>query len=532
MAADAVYQGTEEDVHEYTSIGISIHSTNASDGVLTIQVSHDKIYWREVTRTITNANMKHPNTWLRVERHFKIKYTNGTTEADNLSIQVNLSNDGNIQLGHQLDEVLLDETQTSIVRSVIVAQDAGGTYRNIGIDSLGDLKIAFPLTAFGDLRIAELSAIFQVPFEYTVSNTKLNTNTTTNGGTITQADAMAVVRTSTTTASWARLHIKPRARYRAGFGGLTRFTALFTTPVASTIQYIGLADRHGSSEEFENGLTIGYTGTTFGFQQWRNENLIEVAQSAWDDPLDGTGASGMTLDQTKLNVWAIAYQYLGGGSLLLFIVDDTSFYVPVHTIKYANLNTVPSSYNPNYTFMIHVDNLGTTSDLIIKSASTAYFIEGKTKHTELQQAIFSSDIQEKTSITTEIAIFTIRNKSTYASKTNYIDVILEIITASVEASAPNNLATIRVVRNATLGGTPSYSDINTADSVIEIDTAGTTVTGGELLFPISLAGKNDKTFHDVKGHGFIVSPGETITVASLSAGSATINASLTWKELF
>ena len=51
----------------------------------------------------------------------------------------------------------------------------------------------FPLTAFGDLRTAELHPIFQYSFEYTVTNTQLTTNIVTNGGTVTHADAMAVV---------------------------------------------------------------------------------------------------------------------------------------------------------------------------------------------------------------------------------------------------------------------------------------------------------------------------------------------------
>jgi hypothetical protein len=138
MAAGATYQGLEEDVHEYSSIGISIHSTNTSDGVLTIQVSHDKINWSEVPRTISNANTAHPHMWLIVERHFKIKYVNGTTEAENLSIQVNLSNNGEILLAHQLDETLLDETEAIIVRSVSVGQNPNDIYTNEKISGVDD----------------------------------------------------------------------------------------------------------------------------------------------------------------------------------------------------------------------------------------------------------------------------------------------------------------------------------------------------------------------------------------------------------
>jgi len=72
---------------------------------------------------------------------------------------------------------------------------------NLTIKPNGSVPVDLPLTAFGDLRTAELTPQFQGSFEYTVDNTELSTNTVVNGGTVTQADAMCVVTSSTTTAS-------------------------------------------------------------------------------------------------------------------------------------------------------------------------------------------------------------------------------------------------------------------------------------------------------------------------------------------
>ena len=398
--------------------------------------------------------------------------------------------------------------------------------RNIDVNN-------FPLTAFGDLRTAELSPIFQQSFEYTVDNTALLTNVIANGGTVTQADAMAVVTSSTTTASSAEFRSVRHAKYRSGLGGLSRFTAIFTAGVAGTEQYIGLTSVVGSSAAFKDGYMIGFDGDTFGFHRFQNDVKISVAQSAWDDPLDGTGASGMTLDPTKLNVWSIRFQYLGGGAITLQVEDDsTGALVTVHTVLYANLNTVPSVYNPNFHFTGYVNNLATTSNVVLKCASFAYFVEGKSGLTETQQPQFSSGEQTKTTVTTEVALFTLRNKTTYASKANFIDIILERIVISIEASSANNLGDIRLVRNTTLGGSPSYADINATNSVIEIDTAGTTLTGGEELLFAPLAGKNDSNIESLLPYKIFLTAGDTITVAGKSANSATINAAMLWKELF
>ena len=136
------------------------------------------------------------------------------------------------------------------------------------------VKITGPLTRFGELLVGELHPQFQGSFEYTVSNTDLNTNTVVNGGTITQASAMALVGTSATTASTALLQSKQHARYKSGLGGVIRFTALFTTPVAVTEQYVGIAYELGSSAAFKNVYMLAFDCLYCGFYRFHNHSKI------------------------------------------------------------------------------------------------------------------------------------------------------------------------------------------------------------------------------------------------------------------
>lgn len=397
----------------------------------------------------------------------------------------------------------------------------------------GDNAPSEAKAAFGELLVGQLHPQLQGSFEYTVDNTDLNVNTGVNGGTITQSSAMAIVGTSTTTASTAKFESKQHAKYRPGLGGLSRFTALFSAPVAATEQYIGIMDETGSSAAFKNGYAVGYNGLTFGFQRFQNDTLITVDQADWDDPMDGTGRSRMTLDHTKLNVFEIRYQYLGSGKIELGIESDkTGVFTVAHAIQYANANTEPSTHNPNYHHTIWVNNKATTSDIVLKSASYAYFVEGKTSLIELHQPENSSGTKQKLAVVSEVALFTIRNKTTYAGKTNFIDAQLLSFGGSIDTSSANNLATLRVVKNATLGGTPSYSDINATNSIMEIDTSGTTVTGGTELDAIDLSGKNDRDKNKFASDRIILNPGETITLTVNSIGSATMRGHKTWRELF
>jgi hypothetical protein len=427
------------------------------------------------------------------------------------------------------------------VDDTIIVTGNDGTYRlrvvSVGTKSVQTKIIVessdMPLTGFGDLRTAELTPQFQGSFEYTVDNTQIIEQQVANSATITQADAMAVLTTDSQADSTARMRSYRHARYRSGLGGLVRFTALFNTPIAGTEQYVGIMDETGSSEAFLNGLAVGYDGTTFGFHRWANDALVTVEQSQWDDPLDGTGASGMVLDQTKLNVFAIQYKYLGAGSIKLFLEDEeTGLLIKVHELHFVNQTVVPHSYNPNYHFTMWVNNGSSAEVMNIKSASFAYFIEGKTRFFEIHQPLFDSGKVEVASVTAEVPLFTIRNKTTYAGKPNFIDVVLQKFSAAGEASSANNLAEVRIVINANLTGSPSFSDINATDSVVEIDTSASGITGGRQIFGVPLAGKNDKVLEQLNGLDILLQSGETLTVLASSANNATINAALLWRELF
>lgn len=285
-------------------------------------------------------------------------------------------------------------------------------------------------------------------------------------------------------------------------------------------------------EAFKNGYIIGYDGTTFGYHRFQNNSKITTALSAWDDPLDGTGYSKEIIDQTKLNIFFIQYQYLGAGAISLFFEKQDGNIIKVHTDRYAGLNTEPSAHNPNFHFHMHVTNKATSNNLIMKSSSYSYFVEGKTSFIELHQPENSSGKKQKTTVTSEVAIFTLRNKNTYASKANFIDIVMLNMSASIEASSNNNLGEFRLVKNAFLGGSPSYSDINTTNSVIEIDVAGTSVTGGTELISAPLAGKNDKVIQNLIDFKILLHPGDTLTLAGISTNSATIEGAVLWRELF
>ena len=551
LLADATFTGDGVEVLGYSNVAVQLFADedSAVDG-MRFEMSIDNVNWDEGhSFTLTASSARRFQFGLHAQ-YFRVVYTNGPTAQGAFRVQTILHKNQPITTIHRLSDNISDDNSATLVVASLTAMKPNGDHASIDATAGGNLKVSLEeangslenspvpvsersTTAFGEVLTGQLHSQFQGSFEYTVDNTDLNENVEVNGGTVTQASGMAVLTTSTTTASTALFASRRHARYRSGLGGVDRFTALFTSPVAATEQYIGLADEVGSSAAFKNGYMVGYDGTTFGLHRFQNDVKFTTAIANWDDPLDGTGPSGMTIDHTKLNIFFIQFEYLGAGAINVFVKSDTSRkLILAHHEDYTNQNTEPSTHNPNFHHTMWVNNKGTTSNLILKSSSYGYFVEGKTSFIELHQPENSSGKQTKATVTTEVAIFTIRNKATYVSKTNFIDILLMGTSGSIEATSANNLGEIRVVKNATLGGSPLYSNINTTNSVVEIDTSGTTVTGGTEIGSELLAGKNDKLNRDLINSKFIIAPGETVTFAGNSANSSTINARCSWRELF
>jgi len=141
LAGDAVFQGVGEDVSKYGRVGVSINSNNATNGILTMEVSHDNVTWGGPIRTWSDTRFAQPHMWAIVEKYFRIKYTNGLREATNLSIQTQYSSNSDINLGHQLNEPLSDELEANLVRAVLVGQSQNGHYHNVSVTESNKLRV-------------------------------------------------------------------------------------------------------------------------------------------------------------------------------------------------------------------------------------------------------------------------------------------------------------------------------------------------------------------------------------------------------
>lgn len=251
-----------------------------------------------------------------------------------------------------------------------------------------------------------------------------------------------------------------------------------------------------------------------------------TAQSSWsEDVMDGTGPSGVTLDPTKGNVFQIQYQWLGYGQIR-YLVEDPSIgkYMVVHTIDYANANTLPSLNNPTLPLCAYVGNTSNTSDILLYSSSMAGFSEGKmpeptVKHSTILNKTFTD--------ATLIPAVTLHNNNIFQGKLNRVRIKITSISVEIESGKP---VLIEIVRDTILTAA-SFSAHDADLSVAQVDTTATAVTSGEVItsFSVPSAGEKEKT------SPIFIEPTHFITIAGAQATSGTNSITkiiVNWEEDF
>jgi len=188
--------------------------------------------------------------------------------------------------------------------------------------------------------------------------------------------------------------------------------------------------------------------------------------------------------------------------------------------------TAPSILQPSQPVHMDATRLSGSGEATVKTCSwSAGRIGGGTTDTSARP-FAAANI--KSGITTETNIISLQNASTFQGFTNRIVVEGTIFSC---ASDGTKTATVYIKQGVTLGGTPSFSDIDATNSVASIDTAGTTVTGGSTVLAIPLA-KVDSRVLDMTPFRFRLYPGQTMTFSAESSSATEIDIGLNWQELF
>lgn len=375
-------------------------------------------------------------------------------------------------------------------------------------------------TVFGEKITAHRKPKVMVQFQYGIGNDLVLSVTTANGGTATQADSMAVLKTSTATNGSVKIESREVVRYVPGVEGYVFMTMLFENGgVVGATQYGGLLND-------EDGYFCGFDGISFvaGIRK-DGSDTTEIPNL---DSLDGRGPSGANIDFTKLNIFKIDYGWLGTAPVTYSIMGKDHEWVTFHKFDETGIRTNPHSTNPVLPIGMNVTKTSGDTDIVMKSAS---WHGGITSDENVpSDRFFMHEGDHPLSASAETVIINFRNMSTFLSKMNRVS--LEFTDTDLVTDG-NKGVTWRIYRNLTIGGTPSWSDVATDESVMEIDTAGTVTPDISKLIGGSSMGRiGDKT-KKLDGKGLRMHPTDTFTItAQTSTGSSELGIFIRWREEF
>jgi hypothetical protein len=481
------------------------------------------------------------------------------------------------------------------------------------MSNFGSTEISSPLTAFGEVSVAENTPVIQMTGVY-ANTSQITTFVSGVGASAEIVPPYFEATCGTAVFSFGSISSLRSAAYRAGQGLNVRWTTIHDTPLTNNRQQSGLfsgTDRMGFGyDEFQEfgifhwyhgvvdiqelevvttgsgdvtvtinavpyTVTLSVSTAQINAQEiaaslnsqvplhdfWSNDvtvtskRLLAGVSGAYAyDPLASGSTAAWTVlavgvgptedwipqsswnldtkddfDSSKGNVFEITMQYLGFGAIVFAIEDnDTGKFMPVHRIKWANLNTLTTSSNPTFRIGWVTGNstpaAPSSAPVTIKGASAAGFIQGPVVALEPARSLTQTGIAD----TTEHNILSIRSRGVFGAQANRI----ELFGKSLSLSTESTKATIfRVYKGATVTSPTNWQYVNKDESILEFMTDAGTVTGGDLRGSVVIATLSS-TLLQLDEILPILLPDEEITITAevVSGAASDVAIGFNWQE--
>lgn len=194
-------------------------------------------------------------------------------------------------------------------------------------------------------------------------------------------------------------------------------------------------------------------------------------QSSWNiDKMDGSGASGITLDFTKTQIFIIDFEWLGVGRVRFgFNVNGITYYV--HELLNANnLATVYMS-TPNLPLRYQIINDGTGAASTINCICSAVISEGGREEVALNSYVSTRGSAVTATKNVTNAIIAAR------LKTGYLSATIDVLDLSLLTTSNDNYEWQLYLNPSGLNGL-TYSGVDNSALEYAVAPNGTVISGG------------------------------------------------------
>jgi hypothetical protein len=338
--------------------------------------------------------------------------------------------------------------------------------------------------AFGRMRVSNPLTLFDSSHRYADNNLWVNSITGTAAATFSADEGLINMTVGSASGDQIIRETIKVFSYQPGKSLLVMNTFVFGTAKANLRQragYYGAAngiyfEREGSTNYMVERSSV--TGAPIN---------TRVAQADWNqDPLDGTGPSGLTLDSSKAQILYLDVEWLGLGTVRTGFIINGAF-VPCHNFDHANLVNTTYITTASLPLRYEMTNMAaTTGASTLKQVCSTVISEGGY---ELRGAQLSAGtpITTPKTLTTAGTVYPIVSFRLKSTRLDGIAILTAISILGVTNNA--NYQWSVVVNGTTTGGTWVSAGTN---SSVEYNITGTSFssTGGRILATGYFQGSN------------------------------------------
>lgn len=545
LIAGETFEGEAVNILPYSIIYVTVYSdvASATDG-LVIEQGHSTngvgtIHWDSSDEFTIPAGKGKTFSIQPALQYLRVAYTNGLTDQTEFRLHVVLKKQVGLDSTHRIQDPIIDDDDARLVKSVLTGKNPSGNFINFDATAGGNFKMSLeelesgisvnsnsqlkvtpynssgselgtPLTpyyinlpstnfdSFGRFSVASPHKLYENGATHKIDTTRYHATSVVGGGTVTRNATKTQIELYTTTASGDKAIFSSRRNVQYNKANAQEIFIIYkANPIANRRERWGYFNTN-------NGIFFEHDGT--------NPRLVirsnvsgspvdtKIEQANWDDPLDGTGPSGLTIDWTKQTVYHFDFGWLSSRGVRFFI-DIGGTFVLVKQWYISNSLDVPFMATATLPIRFEVENTDTVAQATT-SSFTCYAVQSSGSSAQEGPVRSLSNGTTATSVSsTETVIGGIRLNSSWIGKGSIQPLKFFILPAT-----GTDFVHYRIRYNPTLTS-PTWS---TPTNGIYDYLSGTmpTFTGGSILSEgtISLGNKNQVAaaqFRDVLNDVYI-----------------------------
>ena len=167
LTAGETYTTPIQDVSGFGGLSVIVSMPPGTAGILYMDLVMDEEAKFVRTKTLTVGDLPtSAHTLSVISKYFRLRLT-ANTNITGAAFQTLLHGSGK-HLTSTINETIADTNDAELVRSVITASTVSGDYKNVHVDSEGNLLVSIhdPASAFGEVINTTLTPIFQISSVY------------------------------------------------------------------------------------------------------------------------------------------------------------------------------------------------------------------------------------------------------------------------------------------------------------------------------------------------------------------------------